>query len=146
MSVCRFAGTPLRSGGRIGYGSAPMTTLTDDKALEHRLRDQLIRLYGPQLGERTHDKLLGLIGRYSARLESTARTDSRLAGLSAKDVMVITYGDQLRAPGETPLQTLGRWFTRHLASAVNRIHILPFYPYSSDDGFSVIDYFAVDPA
>ena len=29
---------------------------------------------------------------------------------------------------------------------INTIHILPFYPYSSDDGFSVIDYKKVDPA
>ena len=26
------------------------------------------------------------------------------------------------------------------------LHILPFFPYSSDDGFSVMDYRAVDPA
>jgi sucrose phosphorylase len=29
---------------------------------------------------------------------------------------------------------------------VNGVHLLPFYPYSSDDGFSVIDYKQVNPA
>ena len=33
----------------------------------------------------------------------------------------------------------------HLKGVINSVHILPFYPYSSDDGFSVVNYSAVDP-
>ncbi len=29
---------------------------------------------------------------------------------------------------------------KYMKGVVNTIHILPFYPYSSDDGFAVIDY------
>ena len=37
-------------------------------------------------------------------------------------------------------------FTRtHLSGVASGIHILPFYPWSSDDGFAVKDLFAVAP-
>lgn len=63
-----------------------------------------------------------------------------------KDSMLITYADQVRHPGERPLETLGRFLAGTGSGAVTAVHLLPFYPSSSDDGFSVKDYFAVDPA
>ena len=61
--------------------------------------------------------------------------------------MLITYSDQVRHPSLTPLQALNRFLVDNgLSSLINTIHLLPFYPFSSDDGFSVVDYRAVDPA
>ncbi len=57
-----------------------------------------------------------------------------------KDVWLITYGDSLLAEDEAPLKTLHTFLNEDLGSAVSGVHILPFCPYSSDDGFSVIDY------
>lgn len=56
------------------------------------------------------------------------------------DAICITYADTLVAPDETPLVTLRRFVTERLAEAVSTVHILPFFPSSSDFGFSVIDY------
>ena len=67
-------------------------------------------------------------------------------GLTERDALLITYGDQVQAPGEAPLRTLAEFCQAHLAEVVSGLHILPFYPSSSDDGFSVLDYRAVDPA
>ncbi len=64
---------------------------------------------------------------------------------SEKDVVLITYGDSLRQANQRPLETLHHFAADRLADIFSAIHILPFYPYSSDDGFSVIDFFAVDP-
>jgi len=64
---------------------------------------------------------------------------------SDKDVVLITYGDSIRLPGEKPLKILCRFLTDELKDTVSHVHILPFYPYSSDDGFSVIDYKKVNP-
>jgi glycosidase len=50
------------------------------------------------------------------------------------------------ADGEAPLATLRRFLASRVGDAVSGLHILPFFPYSSDDGFAVIDYRAVDPA
>jgi glycosidase len=70
----------------------------------------------------------------------------RPANLTERDAILITYGDQVREAGVPPLQTLARFCQAHLAGLVSGVHILPFFPYSSDDGFAVIDYRKVDAA
>lgn len=57
-----------------------------------------------------------------------------------QDVIAITYGDTFIQKGQKPLVTLHNFFKAHFSDVINAIHILPFYPYSSDDGFSVINY------
>ena len=66
--------------------------------------------------------------------------------LTERDSIFITYGDQLQSAGEKPLQTLGAFCNRYLKGVVSGIHFLPFYPWTSDDGFSVADYRKVDSA
>ena len=61
-----------------------------------------------------------------------------------KDVWLITYGDSIQREGEPPLITLSEFLQKQLDNVINGVHILPFYPYSSDDGFSVIDYVQVN--
>ena len=58
---------------------------------------------------------------------------------------LITYGDSFRAQGEPTLQTMKRFADKYLKEAISNIHILPMFPYTSDDGFSVVDYRKVDP-
>ncbi len=63
------------------------------------------------------------------------------------DAVLIAYGDHVLAPGKRPLQVLREVLVEQdLTSLFSTIHLLPFFPASSDDGFSVIDYRAVDPA
>jgi glycosidase len=62
------------------------------------------------------------------------------------DVLLITYADQVRSDESHPLDTLARFFEEEsLEGLISTVHLLPFFPYSSDDGFSVIDYRVVDP-
>lgn len=63
---------------------------------------------------------------------------------SEQDVILITYGDSIIKDDEAPLNTLKSFLDEHLAGTINGVHILPFFPYSSDDGFSVIDYSSVN--
>jgi glycosidase len=65
--------------------------------------------------------------------------------LNQVDVFVITYGDQFQASGQSPLETLAEFCQNYLMGSISGVHILPFFPSSSDDGFSVIDYHKVDP-
>ncbi len=58
--------------------------------------------------------------------------------------LLITYGDTLRNDGEAPLEVLHRFLMRHLGADLGAVHLLPFFPSSSDDGFAVIDYRMVD--
>jgi sucrose phosphorylase len=61
-------------------------------------------------------------------------------------VCLITYGDALRRVGEPPLRTLAGFLRRHLGDLVSDVHLLPIFPWTSDDGFAVVDHRAVDPA
>ncbi|MBO1926436.1 sugar phosphorylase [Thiomicrorhabdus sp. 6S2-11] len=61
------------------------------------------------------------------------------------DALLITYGDTFLQEGEMPLVTLQKFLDEYVQDSINCVHILPFFPYSSDDGFSVIDYMMVDP-
>ena len=60
------------------------------------------------------------------------------------DIAVITYGNTVKNTGEVPLKTLSNFLHNYLSELISIVHILPFYPFSSDDGFSVIDYSAVN--
>lgn len=62
-----------------------------------------------------------------------------------QDVMLITYGDSIVAEGEAPLKTLNRTLDTYLKDSISMVHILPYYPHSSDGGFAVSDYEIINP-
>ena len=69
---------------------------------------------------------------------------------AAGDVALIAYADSIRSAGGPhaggpPLAALRRFARRYLEGAINTLHLLPFYPWDTDRGFSVTDYRAVDP-
>ncbi len=61
-----------------------------------------------------------------------------------QDAVLITYGDSIEEAGVKPLKTLHKFLNERCIDNLNSVHILPFFPYSSDDGFSVIDYSSVN--
>jgi len=63
-----------------------------------------------------------------------------------RDIVLITYGDTIQSPSQPPLQTLRSFLNLHLPEECSMIHLLPIFPWSSDDGFSVTDFRAVNPA
>ncbi|MEG9454490.1 MAG: sugar phosphorylase, partial [Pantoea piersonii] len=69
----------------------------------------------------------------------------RKAHWDEQDVVLITYADQFREADVPTLQSFSRFYQQHLQSTFPLVHLLPFFPYSSDDGFSVIDYHQVNP-
>lgn len=60
------------------------------------------------------------------------------------DITLITYGDSVVSEEQAPLATLKQFLDSYMSPSINNVHILPFFPYSSDDGFSVIDYSSVN--
>jgi len=63
-----------------------------------------------------------------------------------RDMILITYGDLLQGEGHSPLASLDQFVQNPgLRQIFNTLHILPFFPYSSDRGFSVLDFETVDP-
>jgi len=60
------------------------------------------------------------------------------------DVFMITYGDTFTTPNRPPLQNLQHFLSQYLKGTISGTHILPFFPFSSDDGFAVINYYQVN--
>lgn len=106
------------------------------------MREKLAYVYGEGRAAPLYEAIRQ---RIEAHVAAHGRGERR-EWVSERDVMLITYGDQIREPGKAPLRTLRAFLHDHCRELLSAVHILPFYPYSSDDGFSVIDYFAVDPA
>jgi glycosidase len=104
-----------------------------------KIRYLLGEIYGKKDAEHAFEKIVPVIDRYAAR------SRKKEAFFSQKDVVLITYGDSINKAGEAPLATLGAFAGRYLKNALSCIHFLPFFPYSSDDGFSVMDFYEIDP-
>jgi len=104
------------------------------------IRQLLHGIYGEEKGNRALEKILPLIENFPRRARQ------KQGYFSQEDVVLITYGDTLRKQGEMPLATLHDFAKKYLKGSVSAIHFLPFFPYSSDDGFSVMDFHAIDPA
>lgn len=96
------------------------------------MRTRLEFLYGERADACVRD-LIEVINKYPSSHQPRNWTE--------RDVVLITYGDQVQAAQGTALHALTDFLTsKELTELINTVHILPFYPYSSDDGFSVIDY------
>jgi len=104
-----------------------------------RIKERLHYCYGEEDAEVAYQEICDLLQAFPSE---QPLPDSRW---SHEDVMLITYGDTFQKEGEVPLETLSRFLKTHIKDAINNVHILPFFPYSSDDGFSVIDYTLVNP-
>jgi glycosidase len=105
-----------------------------------RIRSRLEFLYGA-------DRAADLAGRVARILETHRQLRSHCTDgpyWTHLDIVLISYGDSIQSPGATPLQTLRTFLSRHLAQEFSMVHLLPFFPWSSDGGFSVTDFRAVD--
>jgi len=107
------------------------------QGVEERVRN----IYGQPLTPQITEQIFKTIPLAKKALESSHPINK----WDEQDIMVITYADSIKGGNEPPLRTLYDFFHRELKHYTNNVHILPFNPYSSDDGFSVIDYTAINP-
>lgn len=96
-------------------------------------------LYDEKQSEWILQKVEELLQKYRTKIKDVK------APLTEKDVMLITYGDNVQQKGNSHLQTLKKFIDNYCLPEINTTHILPCFPYTSDDGFSVTDYYEIDP-
>ncbi|MCK5768469.1 MAG: sugar phosphorylase, partial [Candidatus Atribacteria bacterium] len=101
------------------------------------IEEKLIFLYGEKRSKKVMIEVEKLLIKY---LKKSSSYDGEKIFLDEKDIVLITYGDSIKEINKKPLKTLGEFIDKYITNHINIVHILPFYPYSSDDGFSVIDY------
>jgi sucrose phosphorylase len=113
------------------------------------LLDKLTFLYGRERAEPCYLELERILRVYYAHKTPEMIEDEKdfdpAERFTERDVILITYGDMVRSPGKKPLQALSDLAQIFFQRLINTIHILPFFPYSSDRGFAVIDFEEVDP-
>ena len=114
---------------------------------EQLILDHLTFLYGSERAPALLERIRAILTQFRQRnsqLPSAMECPPPQERLTERDAILITYGDHVAEPGKPPLQTLAEVLEKHVQGTVTGVHILPFFPYSSDDGFSVIDYTAVN--
>jgi glycosidase len=100
-------------------------------------RELLAALYPPDVADRVSANVERLVAAYAKGWMHAGRWDER-------DAWLISYPDQFTRPGEAPLATLRGMMAGQFEPWLNGVHVTPFFPWTSDDGFSVTDYLAVD--
>ncbi|MDZ7619250.1 MAG: alpha-amylase family glycosyl hydrolase, partial [Patescibacteria group bacterium] len=108
--------------------------------LQHRLWPRLQRLFPDRAAECLR-QIMALAARFGGDMPAVK------AAWDERDVVLITYADQVRCDGTAPLACLPQFLAdAGLEPLLSTVHLLPFFPWTSDDGFSVVDYRQVDPA
>lgn len=105
-------------------------------------------IYGEDEARALLPRLVELLDGWRARIHQRAGADSSESAQpwDQSTQVLITYGDSIQAPGERPLRTLRDFLSERLEGVISTVHILPFFPYTSDDGFSILDYREVNEA
>jgi len=112
--------------------------------LQARVREHLGRLYPAHDLSALAERVLTATG--IAVTDWDAPLPDAPKRYTAAEAVLITYGDSLLADDAKPLDVLVDFVHAHLDGAIETVHVLPFYPSSSDGGFAVVDYREVDPA
>ncbi len=126
--------------------------------MRSEIQEKLEFIYGEKKAATVLPQMQELIDKWQSRLPASSR-DGETLPLDQSHVVMITYGDSIRRPlpqedasiafaghtAEAPLRTLKDFADKYLSELVSTIHLLPCFPYTSDDGFSVADYRKIDP-
>ncbi len=112
--------------------------LTKDQFYK-RLHSHIEKVYGKDESDEIVEDILNVFADLQPAIDAT---DSEYAYKvwDEKDVYLITYGNSILSDSHAPLKALLQFLAKYLKGIVSTVHILPFFPYSSDDGFAVIDY------
>lgn len=97
-------------------------------------------IYGQTFSDNHCSKLVGMLNEFEQLC-----IPGGINALNQKDSILICYADSIQAGGQSPLQALKSFLDDYVGEKISAVHLLPFFPYSSDDGFSVIDFYKVAP-
>ncbi len=146
--VCEDA----KRASRICYDREPDFTkplLDISPKARERMFSRLSFLYGKDQAEQWMPELERILkvqhAHKPAELVEAERCIDPGERFTEKDMILITYGDMVRGEGKSPLAVLHDFVRTYNRGAVNTLHILPFFPYSSDRGFAVVNFKMVDP-
>ncbi len=116
------------------------STDTDGSSVHAQLAQHLGFLYPESNADRLADEVVAIFGHFERQVPLPLHQL-----WSQQDCLLITYGDSIIDDSPAPLETLHQFLNQYLKDEISAVHVLPFCPFSSDDGFAVIDYTQVNP-
>ena len=132
------------------YSGRPRWAATREGDRKSVLEQTLRELYGDERAAEALPRVQALIERWRepiAGVLGKPREDPPAGpAFTEREAVLIAYGDHLKNEGEAPLATLGAWCRAHLEGLLSAVHVLPFHPSTSYEGYAISDYTAVDPA
>ncbi len=124
------------------YKFMKVSDLIKDKTLVNKISKHISTIYGANLTSKELDdcqnKVISLLAQIPRKIHQIKEK------WSENTVVLITYADSVTHPENKPLSTLEEFLDDYCRNIISIVHILPFFPSSSDDGFAVIDYYNVD--
>ncbi len=111
-----------------------------EESLGEWVERTLAMLYGEDRAPGVSKELAELVAGYRGRIGPPVQQRRWDQG----DALLITYADSIVGEDAVPLAVLHRFLRRHVGKRVSFVHLLPFFPWSSDDGFSVVDFREVE--
>lgn len=109
------------------------------KELATKVKERLRAIYADSQKEEKAFRLL------SEKLSVYEEDSSGGEVFSERDSILITYGDTIVDGAECGLRVLSKFLKEFVRDSIGNVHLLPMYPYTSDDGFSVTDYRQINP-
>ena len=113
--------------------------------LEKRVLQHLNRIYADVLDKKNIKQLSNSL------LEHVIETQNDMPlhitedgeSWSQNTIVMITYADTIEDKNSLPINSINKFLKEYCADTFEIVHILPFFPSSSDKGFSVKDYYSV---
>ena len=122
--------------------------VTIPEILKKNIIKKLKILYGKQ-AKLIFDELVTIIIDYNEIIVQNMRKNELPQKNDRKfdyeDIILNIYADSIQGKYGTPLQKLYQFTEHHIKGIINGVHILPFFPWDADRGFSVLNYYDVDP-
>ena len=113
---------------------------TVDKESLEELREKLSVVYAPAQINHLLTQITDLVSAYR---NSTAFNER--GWVDETDVILITYGDTIIDEERPTLDVLNDFLCTYVSGFISNVHILPCFTWTSDDGFAVVDYRAINP-
>jgi sucrose phosphorylase len=112
-----------------------------------KIQTSLEKIYTKEETASTVDDIKNLISDFKSKLTpAKAKKISTKFNLTPADIALVTYANSMKEGNVKTLKVLNKFINKYkISKALNTVHILPFYPWDTDRGFSVTDYYKVDP-
>lgn len=104
-----------------------------------KVESLLQTIYGEEYSPSYKDQVVNMVEEWKQK------NWQDISPLTEKNVYLITYGDAIRKDDEPTLETLNTFINEYAKNEITDVHLLPMFPYTSDDGFSVVDYRKIHP-